>query len=360
MRRLSLLALLVLALGGLSLPVVRAARSERAQHQPRPAAAPTAELPDPGQPGPFAVGVTHRTFTRPSSTNGQARVLDTVIWYPAAAAGTPDVRLGGTAAAPPDRAHGPYPVVLFSHGSGGQPWQSTFFTAHLASQGFVVVAPPHPGNTTSDCLEGCLGGGMSNRLALVDSALNRPPDIIAAFDGAAGLSAGGDPILGGLLDPARAGVTGHSFGALTSIFGGGRDDRFRAVVPMASPALPAVIDEAKHLRVPTLLMAGGEDGLAPLSGVQSIFDALPADGAERWLLTFPRGGHFAYANLCPPVAAGCGPNGLPQSKAHTLINRWATAFLLTYVASDARYAPLLDPAAAQGDPDVQVAVGPGG
>ena len=40
-------------------------------------------------------------------------------------------------------ADGPYPVVLFSHGFAGFPEQSADLVTHLASWGFVVVAPDH-------------------------------------------------------------------------------------------------------------------------------------------------------------------------------------------------------------------------
>ena len=38
---------------------------------------------------------------------------------------------------------GPYPVVFFSHGSGGIRMQSTYLTVALASHGYVVVSPDH-------------------------------------------------------------------------------------------------------------------------------------------------------------------------------------------------------------------------
>ena len=57
---------------------------------------------------------------------------------------------GGVVDAPLDASGGPYPVVLFSHGSCGYPLQSTFLTPLLASRGYIVVAPPHPGNTINE------------------------------------------------------------------------------------------------------------------------------------------------------------------------------------------------------------------
>ena len=97
--------------------------------------------------GPFTVGATTITWTRTSSTTGQPRPLATVIWYPAKP-GTGTAGGGVFRDAAVLRRH--WPIVLFSHGSCGIPEQSLFFTVTLASWGFVVVAPPHPGNEFTD------------------------------------------------------------------------------------------------------------------------------------------------------------------------------------------------------------------
>jgi predicted dienelactone hydrolase len=99
---------------------------------------------DPSDHGPYAVGFTRRTYTKPSETTGEPRALDTWIWYPA---------LPGTGSADgavlPDApaARAMLPLVVFSHGSCGFPGQSPFLTETLASWGFVVAVPHHPGNT---------------------------------------------------------------------------------------------------------------------------------------------------------------------------------------------------------------------
>ena len=42
---------------------------------------------------------------------------------------------------------GPWPIILFSHGNQGIKEQSFFLTEHLASHGYLVVAPDHQYNT---------------------------------------------------------------------------------------------------------------------------------------------------------------------------------------------------------------------
>ncbi|CUH75416.1 alpha/beta hydrolase family protein [Tropicibacter naphthalenivorans] len=78
------------------------------------------------------------------------------VWYPAET-GTPEL-IGQNAlfyghhvrpdAPLPDTA----PVVVFSHGSGGNAVQMGWLLADLANAGFVVVAPNHPGTTSRDSI----------------------------------------------------------------------------------------------------------------------------------------------------------------------------------------------------------------
>ena len=325
-------------------------RSARAQ-EPPPA--------DPTQAGPYAVGVTRRAFTRASSTSGQPRTLDTVIWYPADGSSLlPDPTLEGTVDAPPKWTDGPYPLLLWSHGSGGVPWEATYFTAHLASHGFVVVAPTHVGNST-DCPFPCLPTNPRARSSIIEAELQRPDDIIFALDEAVTLSVGADPLLAGLIDPERAGVAGLSFGAGTAVRVIGRDRRFRAAVALAPYASSSTRQAVATIDGPTMLWGGHLDQVLPFPQQQALYDAFPPSGPERWLLAFPRAGHFAFGNYCPAVLVTCGSNNLPQARAHLLIRRWSTPFLRRHVALDARYVELANPAFAEADPDLRISFGPG-
>ena len=53
---------------------------------------------------------------------------------------------------------GTFPLVVFSHGYGGERRQSTFFCTHLASHGYVIAAMDHVGNTTVELLSGLAAG----------------------------------------------------------------------------------------------------------------------------------------------------------------------------------------------------------
>ena len=103
--------------------------------------------PDPSATGPFAVGVTTRTFV--DATRG--RTLVTEVWYPADTPGR-DV---------PPRRPG-HPLVLIAHGHCGFRTNYEYLTIPLASWGFVVAAPDFPAFNKTDCDNGVPLGDLAN------------------------------------------------------------------------------------------------------------------------------------------------------------------------------------------------------
>src|SRR5262249_32625239 len=100
--------------------------------------------------GPWSVGTREEQVV---GTDGL--VLTVQVWYPASVEGAATVvydglLAGGAYDAVPADCEESHPMLAFSHGSGGVRYQSPYFTEFLASQGFVVVAPDHVGNTFTD------------------------------------------------------------------------------------------------------------------------------------------------------------------------------------------------------------------
>ncbi len=157
---------------------------------------------DPAGAGQYPVGATSRPFQRTGLT-GQRGLL-TFIWYPAAVpGGAIEPTLEAAVDAPPNTAGGPYPVIVWSHGNQSVPHNYSHYLSHLASWGFVVVAPLHRG--TSRPGPACGGGCTDRDGSEHDWVTDRPEDLSYVLGQALALSAGGDPILGGMLDPARVG-----------------------------------------------------------------------------------------------------------------------------------------------------------
>ena len=170
---------------------------------------------DPVEEGPFRVGMRTVEVTY-TAADDAPRTIPVTIWYPTedetseaeeltygCGVRARDVLPDATPAAPILDAGAP--VVAYSHGHQG--WagggSSSFAMRHLASHGWVAVAPDHVGNMLCDNEEPGAQGHW----------YQRPHDIQAGIDWLADLDAS-DP-LSGLADTSQYLMTGHSRGGTT-------------------------------------------------------------------------------------------------------------------------------------------------
>lgn len=166
-----------------------------------------------GEPGPFTVGfrTDELTYDGPAGP----RSLRLALWFPTSDDTGEEVRYNGIleadgvlgGATPMDVTA---PLHVYSHGHQGYAESSGFWMEHLASQGFVVAAPDHTGNTVADGPD-----------RATDIYYLRSMDISAVLDHllagrSAGVSVSGDGIT----------ASGHSFGGYTAhSLAGARYDR---------------------------------------------------------------------------------------------------------------------------------------
>ena len=172
------------------------------------------------------IGVARETFvdaSRPTQASppfagAPDRRLDTWIWYPAATEGD-----GPIDDAEP-LAGGPWPLIVYSHGTYGRPDNATHFIEHLVRNGYVVAAPAFP--LTSSVAHTQLPA------ADVTDAGSQPGDVSFVID-----SLLSHPRLGRLIDAERIGATGISLGGITTYFLSfgipTRDERIKASAPIA-------------------------------------------------------------------------------------------------------------------------------
>jgi predicted dienelactone hydrolase len=325
--------------------------------------------PDPGVVGPYPVGVITTLVVDDLRTNedGTFRQLPLEVWYPAAESARgaaqevlsfydvlpDDVREGLTRqdlgelatiavrdAEPRHDDDDTYPLIAFSHGKGGIRTQSNYYTAFLASHGYVVVAPDHTGDTLVELLREVKGTGEIQQSSTVEALANRPDDIAAVLDLVKDVVS--DDIAS-LINDDLVGVTGHSFGSLTSFIVASRDYRVDAVVGQAPTSAELVNLQAgtpmEELLIPSLVQSATLDNTLPEAGAQHLYEALA--GPKAWL-SLARGGHFTYSDLCVLDAQavgsaigldvsnvlddGCGPDALPAEEAFPLINTTAVGF----------------------------------
>jgi predicted dienelactone hydrolase len=355
---------------------------------PFAAAGPDA-APDPAAFGPFPVGVRTLTFedTGRRKPDGSPRVLVTEVWYPATQgsrggptvsydirsvltdvqrtqAGTTDVPLLATAAvrdAPAAVSHGPFPLVVFSHGQAAVRWQSTYLTVLLASHGYVVASPDHDGGTLADALRNQL-------TATTEGFENRPLDVRYLVNRLSRLP--DDEPLRGLADTSRYGVVGHSFGALTALRVAAIDERVVVIVPQAPTSADLAwfgLPQPVRLKIPVLVMGAHKD--RTLGWDDNVAPTWAALQRPRWLLDLVDGGHFTFSDLCgfdlatlvgklgldlPGVdvtkvlADGCGPPAPPSAVAQPLIDHFAVGLLNAELRQSPASRALLTQAAADG------------
>lgn len=133
--------------------------------------------------------------------------LDVHLWYPATEGGDAvliadgPVFRGSPARAGAVPAPGRHPLILLSHGLGGNAAALGWIAGALAVRGAIVAAPNHPGSTTGDSVPG----------ATIE-VWHRPRDLSAVLTALTQA----DP-LSGHIDPARVGVMGFSLGGYTAL-----------------------------------------------------------------------------------------------------------------------------------------------
>lgn len=242
---------------------------------------------------------------------------------------------------------GPFPIVLFSHGngrSGGTPLLHHDIITALAREGFIVIAPFHPG---------------------VRPALKaRPQHLYRAFEAVLA-----DQRFSAEADRTRVAMMGFSFGgAVALIVAGARPDlphwsaycRNRSddpkacdgVPPNLPPTSPDISNPTTPLRVkalvlfeplgavfdaagltsvtmPTLLFRAAQSDLQADGNVTALARGLPSPPR---LITVP-GGHFIFAAPCPPALAAeaieacTDASGIDRAAIHRSIENDVAKFL---------------------------------
>jgi len=182
----------------------------------------------------------------------------------------------------PISAKGPFPVVLFSHGFGGYPEQSSFLTDHLATWGFVVVAPDH---RTRD-----LKAVISNTAT---SGTQDITDLRQALALVRSMNASPGTLLTGKLDLTRVASLGHSAGGGAAITVAGDKD-IRTYIGLApSPGTPPPSK-------PGLIMQGTADKVVNPAGTLKLYGKLKA---PKRLILIDGGGHNVFDDGCTIGAA---------------------------------------------------------
>lgn len=241
---------------------------------------------------------------------------------------------------------GPAPVILFSHGLGGARTNSVYLGEHWASRGYVAVFMQHPGSDESVWKN----VPQSERLAAmkdaasVDNAMLRIKDVSVVLDALTTWNATAGHALEKRLDLSHVGMSGHSFGAVTTQAVSGQSFPFSPIDPrerrisaavMMSPSMPRRGDPKKafaSVSIPWLLMTGTHDeaiiGKQTAESRQQVFPLLPP--GDKYQVVFDGAEHSAFSDRALP-----GDSKPRNPNHHRAILALTTAFFDATLRNDA-------------------------
>lgn len=249
---------------------------------------------------------------------------------------------------------GPFPLVLFAHGSSSYRNQSTFLTAHLASWGFVVASV--------DYLERGLASVLGDEPdpTIGDTDLSRMVvSLLASENEREGA------LLEGQVSTDRIAITGHSAGGGTSVRFGGEPDVVTYIPLSAGFSGDSTVELPDK---PSLWLTGDIDAIVAPERVENAFAA--ADPPTR-VVIIENMGHLGPSDICAigdsgggviqialdaglPISDnlvrlgtdGCQPEALPVEDGWPTIRHFVTAQLRWAFGLDAEPVGLSNSAAA--------------
>ena len=182
---------------------------------------------------------------------------------------------------PVDEAHGPYPLVLFVHGTAGWRNQSLSLMEHWASRGFVVASADHPGLWLSDLLGSICGipaSGSQDLQGDLETVLNSFRDDAEVLG-----------FLSDRVDLNRVAVIGHSAGG-SAATGSAELPGVEVVISLAGSGSTAVSSLSS-----ALFVGGIVDTVMPFSRTQSAFEN---SSVPRRLVGIADAGHLVFSDIC--------------------------------------------------------------
>jgi predicted dienelactone hydrolase len=249
-------------------------------------------------------------------------------------------------------------VVLFSHGLGGTRTGSSYLGRHWAARGYAAVFLQHPGSDDSvwKDLPPAERGAAMRKAASAENLGLRVKDVPAVLDQLETWNKEPGHALEGRLKPDAVGMSGHSFGAVTTQATSGQsyaaagarftDPRIKAALVL-SPSRPAVGDPQPafaNVKIPWMLMTGTRDvariggatiGAASVEARLAVYPALPE--GSKYELVLDNAEHSAFTDRAlPGDAAERNPNH------HRVILALSTAFWDAYLKNDSQARAWLD------------------
>jgi predicted dienelactone hydrolase len=283
---------------------------------------------------------------------------------------------------------GPQPLAIISHGLNSDRTSYAYLAEHLASYGFAVAVPEHPGSNKQQLQS--LIEGRGREVAEPMEFLDRPLDIQFLLDSLQFLATT-DARFQGKLDFDRVGIIGQSFGGYTSLATAGAplsfnnllqncgrqlnttlnislalqcqalrlppaqyqlaDTRIKAAIAI-NPITSGVFgpDSLAQIQVPVMIVAGSMDVVAPALPEQiQPFTQLAT--LQRYLVLIKNSNHFSTIAPSSPETEALpqikGLEGPSPTLAQSYVKVLSLLFMQRYLRNQQANQGLLSPAGAE-------------
>ncbi|MEL4895218.1 alpha/beta hydrolase [Crocosphaera sp. Alani8] len=274
---------------------------------------------------------------------------------------------------------GKTPVIVFSHGLASRPEDFKEDVLQLASYGYVVALPQHPGSDLNQLEE--MLQGFSREIVKVDEYVDRPLDVSYVIDE---LERRNRTEFEGRLDLNNVGAMGHSFGGYTALALAGanldfdtleeicgqelwgpnlslllqcralelprkeynfRDERITSAF-VINPVTSAVFGARglSQITIPVLLAAGSSDPATP-AAIEQLQAFVWINTDDKYFALIEGQAHVNFSKLDAQMKAVL--DSLPDLKLpdQTVIDTYGNAFLVAfaevYVAENEEFRPYL-------------------
>ena len=272
------------------------------------------------------------------------------------------------------------PVVVISHGLGSDRTSFAYLAEYLASRGFVVAVPEHPGSNARQ-LQALLGG-IADTVTEPREFVDRPLDVKYILDYLERLSSS-DSEYKQRINMEQVGVIGQSFGGYTALALAGAEINFNKLrkncpvnentlnvslllqcqalslpesdYQLSDPRIKAAVainpvdssvygqEGLSKINIPVMIVAGTADNVAPAYPEQIVpFTWL--ENENKYLVLMNGGTHFSVIAESPDSSIPVPPEviGPSPNLARDYTNYLALAMFKTYAANNQNYRRYLD------------------
>jgi predicted dienelactone hydrolase len=271
---------------------------------------------------------------------------------------------------PQAESHQKLPLIIISHGLGSDVTTFSYLAKHLASHGFAVAVPEHPGSSAKQ-IEALLSG-LENDVTPPEELINRPLDIKFLLDRLSDR-------FGDQIDVNHVGIIGQSFGGYTALALAGakinwnllredcpnidtswnvswliqclalqiplvateqdlKDERITAAIAI-NPLVSSIFGQKSlsKIKIPTMLISGSSDPITP-SLPEQITPFTWLTTPEKYLVLLKGGTHFSTlaetAGSIPVPEKAIGPS---PKIAHDYVRQLSLAFFGKYITEKEAY-----------------------